>query len=521
MRQSAAAGAYVIFFLCSAFFQLVFTFNPTSVNVLMHSVPFMVFQVGIGIFLYSEVFALYLDEKISMASLVRKYPTFILFSGFMVMLNIGSVLFMAMKMMTNPKIALNQVNLVGHEIGHWEPETLRQKVELVISTILAGIQEPLFFFWFWISPRAKTCVAMDITVERSEDVDSPAQVLAHELPEGAGKHMPNDQTAKGHLDFKIRLKRILLGGIRFMLLFAVLDVTFNETSNKHSSYELCINGKVDLGSFPVASPDECNQACQTDNNCIDFEARKWASDRLPAECTKFKACNGTATTKEEAKKEKFMHDWELSKYTDQHWRSVVKTLPGVAIFAVGWVVVLVWMTSYCFLEIYCTWNDPEMNAGLKSFLILACSLMAFSGYLAHGGTIPKVAEKYPKYPGPGLLGLSFCLLIVAKSLVTCSQRTVRKPTHVVVELSAAAATLLSLFAGGISDRLSGLIVGLVSIIIWANLLCTKTVMSFTSWELVPDLGNKGPWPPCWELLALRGPDPTLIGMKVPESNGLE
>jgi len=296
-------------------------------------------------------------------------------------------------------------------------------------------------------------------------------------------------------------------------LFIILDATFNETTHKKSAYELCINKKIDLGSFPVTNQVECEQSCVDDIHCANYKADWVAGSGL--ECTKFKACNGTATTKAQAKKEIKMVAYQLAAYTDQHWRSVLRSLPGVAILAVGWVIVLVWMTSYCFLEIYCTLNDPKMSEGLKSFTIFACGLLAFTGYLAHGGTIPKVSEKYP---GPALYVLSFCLFIVAKTLATCSQRTERKPAHVVVELCAAGSTLFAFFLAVGSGTLSGLIIAALCLVIWANLLCTKTVMNFTSWELVPDLGNNCPWPPLWELFTLRGPEANMIGMGGMQNN---
>merc|ERR1719491_199372 len=101
--MATGAFAYTLFFMCSCFFQLVFTFNPTEVSVLAHSLPFMVFQIGIGMFLYTELLSLYLNENIGFGGLFIKFPTFMVYVCFLIFTNIGAVVFMMEKMNKHPE----------------------------------------------------------------------------------------------------------------------------------------------------------------------------------------------------------------------------------------------------------------------------------------------------------------------------------------------------------------------------------------------------------------------------------
>jgi len=401
--------------------------------VLMHSLPFMIFQVGIGLFLYTEVLSLMWNEKAGVGGLYLKYPCFMTYVSFVIFSNIGSIFFMVTMLGKNWDFALNKV-----EVDSLPPlvmETTWDKFKLASSTVMAAVQEPLYFLWFWMTPRKRFCISFNLALVSRTTLEVEQE--------------REERERETNVDVPVQ------GAIRIGF-----DITINTL--------LCVSMTMLLIVISLSAYVNWNH--------------------LP---------NGEGR--------------------DMEWRESSRTLPGSAILASGWVVVLFVLSAFVALDIYQTCNSDIAHV-LKALVTISAVLMGSTGYLAHGGTIPG-ASGY--YPGPLLHELGIAAYVGAKCLVTLSTCARRKTTHVVCELLVAVALLFSVVVNIAMHWLITEFAEIVLVVIWANLNRSGVVARFSRFTQVQDLGNGFPWPIVWELPPLMDDDqqPTSANAVQPSKLG--
>jgi len=418
-RLAMGAIAYTVFFMCSVFFQLVFTFNPTHVSVLAHSLPFMTFQIGVGLFLYTEVLSLMWNDSLGLGGMFMKYPCFTTYVSFVIFSNIGAIFFMTQMLSNNWDIALNKVDLKS--LPPLEMETHWDKVKMAISTFMAGAQEPLYVLWFWLTPRKHFCIGCNITLKASSMREEEEEEDPVAAPYG-----PVVSPGSMRLGFSFEVDKLLRLSMTLLLIIIGLA------------------GHINWHNLPGGK--------------------------------------------------------------DMPWRESSRTLPGSAVLACGWVVVVFLLSTFTIMDIYCTWN-LDIAPVLKPLVSFTAALMCFTTYLAHGGTIPGVSGYYP---GPTLFKVAFYLYVCAKTLVTLSTRARRKSVHIVCELVTAVLLGFAVLQVILTNTLNAEFFCIICVVIWAHFHSNHVVVYFSLFQQEDDYGNNCPWPIVWELPPLA-PDDKEMG----------
>mmetsp|Transcript_58587 Transcript_58587/g.191070 ORF Transcript_58587/g.191070 Transcript_58587/m.191070 type:complete len:843 (+) Transcript_58587:71-2599(+) len=456
MRIIVGAIAYVLFIICSTFFQLVFTFNPTHVSVMLHSIPFMVFHFGIGVFMYSEAFSCYMSQQGGALSFAFKS-----FRNFIFMSYIGLCLWVVLKvefmmtrsMMTHSDIALN---LVGTSVPL---KPLDWGWQQYMTTFVAWLQEPLYFLWFWVSPRSSKALNFNVTIVRP---DRGLLMTVENEDEEDGDDLGNAGD-----------------NARYM---------FAQDTQRPSN----IVGSVQPQKS--AMQGEMTTTEQPDN--LKFSIKIGMLLRV-----------GMALAMLVVYTAQFVHQASYGEHVDrgQTWILSMRSLPAGPIIAVGWVFVAMWLSMYAIIFWY---KEQCMNPSCVMRMLVSVSVAGLLiGVLAmHGGTIPEVPLWYK---GPEFFAISVSFFILVKVALTIQDWHELRPASIALELSAALVvfglTINTVIKRDDRTFTTDTLV-CVSHVVWSFCDADPMLITFSGFTLEP--ATHGLWPAFWKTSGPRGAQDT-------------
>mmetsp|Transcript_58579 Transcript_58579/g.191015 ORF Transcript_58579/g.191015 Transcript_58579/m.191015 type:complete len:545 (+) Transcript_58579:964-2598(+) len=456
MRIIVGAIAYVLFIICSTFFQLVFTFNPTHVSVMLHSIPFMVFHFGIGVFMYSEAFSCYMSQQGGALSFAFKS-----FRNFIFMSYIGLCLWVVLKvefmmtrsMMTHSDIALN---LVGTSVPL---KPLDWGWQQYMTTFVAWLQEPLYFLWFWVSPRSSKALNFNVTIVRP---DRGLLMTVENEDEEDGDDLGNAGD-----------------NARYM---------FAQDTQRPSN----IVGSVQPQKS--AMQGEMTTTEQPDN--LKFSIKIGMLLRVGMALAMFVVYTAH-----------FVHQASYGEHVDrgQTWILSMRSLPAGPIIAVGWVFVAMWLSMYAIIFWY---KEQCMNPSCVMRMLVSVSVAGLLiGVLAmHGGTIPEVPLWYK---GPEFFAISVSFFILVKVALTIQDWHELRPASIALELSAALVvfglTINTVIKRDDRTFTTDTLV-CVSHVVWSFCDADPMLITFSGFTLEP--ATHGLWPAFWKTSGPRGAQDT-------------
>jgi len=459
LRIMIGAIAYVLFIICSTFFQLVFTFNPTHVSVMLHSIPFMVFHFGIGVFMYSEAFSCYMSQQGDALSFAFKsFKNFIFMSyiGLCLCIVLGIEFLMTRSMMRYSDIALNLVDPtvpLKHLEWGWEQ---------YMTTFVAWLQEPLYFLWFLVSPRSSKALNFNVTIVRldrgllmtSEIEDEEDGDVLGNAGDNALYMFVQDTQRPSNIVGSAQPQKSAMQG--------EMTTTEQPDNLKFSiKVDMLLRVGLALAMFVVYTAHFVHQASSgEDDHHVD---------------------------------------------RGQTWILSMRSLPAGPIISVGWVFVAMWLNMYAIIFWY---KEQCMNPSCVMRMLVSVSVVGLLiGVLAmHGGTIPEVPLWYK---GPEFFAISVSFFILVKVALTIQDWHELRPAGIALELSAAL-VVFGLTITTVINRDDRTFTRdtllLVSHMVWSFCDADPTLITFSGFSLEP--ATHGLWPAFWKTSGPRGAQDT-------------
>jgi hypothetical protein len=430
-----SAGGMMLATVVGACFNLVFTFNPREVSVLLHSVPYMLYVCVQFIFIGCEAACIFFDVG------HNKHPWFTVY----VTLTLGMCFFINVFMAD----FLLKDDKSGKPLSQWPVEeqtgediTTWQLMTAFVSVLVLDL---FFMAWYKINPNSSNGIAFDLGVTNREQ-DEDAEEMVSEIeqaesepvmggrlaghPTGTSQYGPSRVSAKGPVP-KQQADMFYDKPIVLPLIVAAAWAAIGIVAC------FFVNDRV--------------YGCNSDDDHVD--------DR----------CN---------------------------YRKSIRSYPGSSVLVVCWVFAVAGITAFAASSAYYE-HITNTSPVMRMLTYISGFILVVSSLVAHGGTIPN-SDEWMVYDGPQCVFCGLLLWTLKDVALLLQDWPQLRPTNAVPELVFSVATA-GLILRSLVAKDPGLMsyFGAITALVCKSVCDSRGARLVLGQPTVVPV-SMGLWPPAWE-----------------------